>query len=77
MGNPIQEVYASEQYCKDEIMCIRDMFGSVKTFTLDNCNAAIKSLGFMLLYCPENIKTHVEATLYELELRINYGPRWS
>jgi hypothetical protein len=65
----VAEVYSTREYCIEEIMRIREMWSNIRTFTPEAIAAARVSLGFMMLYCPEEIQSTVEATLNELSQR--------
>lgn len=72
MGNAIAEVFSDRQYCIDEMLRIRDTWGSRSTFTREAIEAARISLGFMALYCPDGLRDVVMATLDELGRRELY-----
>jgi len=65
----MQELFSSEQYCKDELLRIREMFQNKPTFNSKNIDAARYSLSYMLLYCPEEMYFMVLSTLNELARR--------
>lgn len=69
MGFPVQEVFSDRQYCIDEMHRIRETWGSWATFTPEAIKAARTSLGFMLLYCPENLRDFVLSMVDELGRR--------
>ena len=65
----MQELFSSEQYCKDEILRIRESFSNKNTFNSKTIEASKYSLAFMYLYCPEKLQSLVEATLNEIDRR--------
>ena len=65
----MQELFSSEQYCKDEILRIRESWGNKNSFNSKSIDASRYSLGFMYLYCPDKIKELVKSTLNELDRR--------
>jgi len=69
MGNSVQELFEDGSYCREEICRIREAWG-IKGF--DGWDAAFSTLGFMLLYCPEDLSSTVESTLEELSTRQAY-----
>ena len=66
-------MYSQEEYCKQEIRRIRDVWGS-KDFTRDKAEAVRNSLGFMLFYCPPVLTPTVDAMLMELDMRESWLP---
>lgn len=68
----MEELFSSEQYCKDELLRIRESFSNKETFNATSIDASRYTLGFMLLYCPEHLYTLIEATLDELNRREMY-----
>ena len=69
MSSSLQAIFADVDYCRQEIMRIREDWGNRKTFTSKMIEAARKVLGFMMLYGPEEIQPVVESTLEELMRR--------
>jgi hypothetical protein len=69
--NEIEDAYKSADYCKQEIMLARKIFGDKNT-TPEQYDAMQSSLSFMYLYCPEDLKKIVLATLQESERRKFY-----
>lgn len=70
--NPIQNLYSSKDFCLEELKRIRDMWSNRNTFTDRNIQGAKTSLGFMALYCPNEIQSLVIATIEELNKREMY-----
>jgi hypothetical protein len=64
----ISEYYADRQTCIDELQLARKVFTNVNS-TLDEWEGVERALGFMYLYCPENLRVMVHATLSELNKR--------
>jgi hypothetical protein len=62
----MQELYSNEQYCKDELLRIRESFGNKNTFNSKTIDASRYSLSYMLLYCPEEMYYMVLSTFNEL-----------
>ena len=71
MNNEIQDLYRDKDYCFKEIGNIRAAIGS-KEATQKIFDNAIKSLGFMALYCPAEIIPIVHSQLSETEMRLTY-----
>jgi hypothetical protein len=71
MTEAIQEVYEDINKCRQDIILARKIFGD-KTTTEKQYDAMEKSLGMMFLYCPEEIKGIVQATLWEAQRRRFY-----
>lgn len=69
--NEIEDAYKNPDYCKQEIMLARKIFGDKNT-TAEQYKAMESSLAFMYLYCPESIKEIALATLQEAEKRKFY-----
>ena len=65
----MKTLFQDEQYCKDEILRIREAFGNKNSFNTATIDASRYSLGFMYLYCPERLQPLVESTLDELSRR--------
>lgn len=65
--------YMDRDNCITEIQVARKAFTD-KTTTEEQYDAMEKALGIMLLYCPESIRSAVEATLFEAEYRRFYFP---
>lgn len=72
MSNVIADVFSDRQYCIDEMLRIRDTWGSRSTFTREAIEAARISLGFMVIYCPDSLRDMVMATIDELGRRELY-----
>jgi hypothetical protein len=66
-----KEMYADKEYCIAELHEARRIF-STKPFTQEKGERLLKGLALMLFYCPEELTTMVEATIYECERRITY-----
>jgi hypothetical protein len=66
-----KEMYADKAYCISEIHEARRIFTTFP-FTPEKGDLLLKGLTLMLLYCPEEITSIVEATIYECERRITY-----
>jgi hypothetical protein len=71
MASSIQEVYKKKENCIRDIQLAREMFGK-KSSTPKQFNSCTDSLGFMMLYAPEDILPMVQATLSELVMRRSY-----
>ena len=65
----IEALFSNPQYIEDEIIRMREAWGSRKTFTKETIDASRKTLAFMHLYAPESMFDIVDASLYELERR--------
>ena len=65
------EYYSDKENCFADIREARKAFGNTKT-TVEQYDALEKGLGIMMLWCPEEIKGIVEATLFEAEWRRPY-----
>jgi hypothetical protein len=68
----MKEVFSSKDYCIEELRNIREMWSSKKSFTSKNIEGARYSLGYMALYCPEELYEITMATLHELNYRESY-----
>jgi hypothetical protein len=64
------ELYKDRDYCLSEIRQARELFSS--KYFQSKFDTLVKSLGLMLLYCPEDIYDIVLATLQEAEQRVAY-----
>ena len=64
----IQSYYADRENCFAEIRLAREIWGSTES-TFEEWEGVQSGLGFMVLYCPEDIHTTVCATLMELSER--------
>jgi len=69
--NSLQKLYADIDYCKQELMQARKLFG-LKTTTEKQYDAMEASLGYMLLFAPEKLVTIIHATLLESTSRKYY-----
>jgi len=58
----LQDLYKDKNYCFKEIGNIRAMIGR-KDATQNTFDNAIKSLGFMSLYCPQDILSLVHSQI--------------
>jgi len=67
-----QEMYQNKEYCLSELREARRIF-TTKPFTPEKGELVIKGLALMLFYCPPEITTLVEATIYECERRSLYA----
>lgn len=67
-----QEKFADKDYCLSELHEARRIF-TEKSFTAEVGDRLIKGLALMLFYCPEELATTVEATIYECERRSFYA----
>lgn len=72
MSDAIADVFSDRQYCIDEMLRIHDTWGSRSKFTREAIEAARISLGFMALYCPDDLRDMVMATIDELGRRELY-----
>lgn len=61
-----EEYYSDKQRCFDDILVARKGWGQ----SLESDEQIHKTLGLMLIYCPDEIAYIVRATLEELELRM-------
>jgi len=68
----MEKLFSNEQYCKDELLRIREAFGNKITFNKETIDASRYTLGFMMLYCSEKLIPMVESTLEELNRRELY-----
>jgi hypothetical protein len=68
----MNELYKDAKYCYNEIRTARDIFTSKKLFSEEKAELLLKGLIMMLVYCPEECKIAVEATIKELEIRRAY-----
>lgn len=62
------ELYKERDYCLSEVRQARELFSS-KSFQ-EKFDGLVKSLGLMLLYCPEDVYDIVLSTLQEAEQRV-------
>jgi hypothetical protein len=62
----IKDLFKSPKYVNQTILEARGVFSSNDP---KKWNAAEKSLGLAYLYCPEEMRDLVYATLYELNIR--------
>jgi hypothetical protein len=69
MNCAITKLFEDEQYCIDEIQRIRQTLGDKRTATKEAFEAAISTLGFMLIHCPEDFRWQVESQLHETTRR--------
>ena len=69
MGDTLKELFSYESYCRQEIVRIREAWGSRTTFTPEMIDASRRVLGFMKLYGPDSIQISVDATELELARR--------
>ena len=71
MSNAIADLFADADYCRDEIVRIRESIGTTAATqaTFDACS---KTLAFMYLHCPENLQNIVLSQLTELNRREAY-----
>ena len=67
----IEELFKDEHYCYSELRKAREVFSSIES-TDAQLDAVDKTLALCLLYCPEDIKDIVEATLLESTMRRCY-----
>jgi hypothetical protein len=65
----LQAVYTDRNYCIEEMGRIREMWGYKTTFSKKAIEGARTSLGFMLLYCPEELTNSVLSMIEELGQR--------
>lgn len=72
MSESIEKLFADAKYCTDEIARIRESIGTLPS-TQSKFEAAIKALGFMLLYCPESVRPLAEMQLAETNRRMSYA----
>ena len=70
-NDELVEYYSDKKNCFADICQARKAFGSTET-TVEQYDAMEKGLGIMLLWCPEEIRGIVEATLFEAEARRPY-----
>jgi len=66
------EIYNDPKYCYNEIRIARDIFTSEKLFTQEKAELLLKGLIMMLVYCPEELRIPIEATIKEIEIRRAY-----
>ncbi len=69
--NDIQDLFKDKDYCYQEIRSIRAQI-SKKDVQIKDFTAAIQSLAFMRLYCPEELLGMVDAQISEAETRERY-----
>ena len=69
MDNALQQLCKDGKYCREEMVRIREMWSSRKTFTEKNIDGARYSLVAMLLYAPEELTVSIEAMIDELAMR--------
>jgi len=60
--------YKDKEYCNKELLLARKVFGSTGT-TRVQYDAMEKALGFLYLYCPDDMTTTVQAVLLEASYR--------
>jgi len=70
----LQEHYANRETCLRELGQAREVMGNRNT-TMKQADGVMKGLGFMLLYCPPDLVTAVEAHIIDWENRIRIGSR--
>jgi hypothetical protein len=68
MSQSFEDAFKDKEYCFEQIKEARKLFGNKNT-TEEQYEAMEKVLGFAYLYCPEEIKSLVFATLNEAERR--------
>ena len=67
-----KEMYKNKEYCLSELREARRVF-TTEPFTPEKGELIVKSLAIMLFYCPEDVTSLVEATIYECERRSLYA----
>lgn len=71
----VQEAEYTDRYVMDEIVRVRDMWGSKRYPPCwDNL---FKGLGFLLMRCSDKVRPLVEATIYEANRRRELTERYS
>lgn len=69
----MERVFSNKEYCLEELSRIREIWGDKTKFTFKTSEAMRQTLAWMWLYCPEEVRTAVEAELNELDIRISYA----
>ena len=69
MGDSMQALLSSRDYCLAELYRIRAVWETRVGFTDQRILAAKKTLLWMMMYAPQSVQTLVDATLMELERR--------
>lgn len=64
----IQDYYADPKNCTKEILLARKVMTSTQS-TVSEWDGVERALGFMYLYCPDDMRQRVYATLHELNRR--------
>jgi hypothetical protein len=67
-----EEAYKDKEYCLSELREARRIF-TTKPFSPEKGDLLMKGLALMLFYCPEEVTSLVEATIYECERRSLYA----
>jgi len=69
--SPIQELFTDKNQCFREICEVRKLIGH-REATHTTFEAAIQTLGFILLYCPVEILPIVESQIEETQRRHSF-----
>ena len=64
----MKKLFADKKYCYEQLNFAREKFGNKNT-TYEQLGNISKTLAFMYLYCPKDIKELVLSTIDELEKR--------
>jgi len=70
-GGRADHVYADKERCCEDLCLARELFGNRST-TESQYKKMQFSLGLILLYCPEEMKSLAEATIIEAGMRELY-----
>lgn len=65
----IEQLFLDKQYCFQEMVRMREAWGSRSTLTWEIIDASRRVLGFMQLYAPQEIQTLVDGAIIELGRR--------
>jgi hypothetical protein len=71
LGMSYEEKFSDKEYCLSELAEAWKIFTN-KSFSLEKSDLLLKGLVLMLFYCPEDLISLVEATIYECERRTIY-----
>lgn len=71
-NDSLASLFADKTYCAEEILRVREAIG-MRSATEATYRAAFRTLGLMLLNCPEDMQTLVRSQLHETTTRQGYA----